>query len=276
MAIASERRVLHAQRSCSESDLRTRALETAPAPPLRRSAEDFDVIAEVKRHAPSVSPGRRNRRREPGLPARLATAYAGAGAVAVSVLTEPLAFDGDLDDLAAAARALALAERPVPVMRKDFIVSPYQVFEARAAGAGGVLVISDMMDDAVSRELIDAAIETGLWILVEAFRPRQFERAVELVRVAGGSGLDAFVGVNSRDLRSLRVDVRCHARVAGSLPLDIPVVAESGIASAEDAARAARLGYRLALVGSALVASSHPGRSLAEMIAAGRAARRTA
>jgi indole-3-glycerol phosphate synthase len=276
MTIASERRVLHARRGRPEAEVRMRALETPPAPPLVRDADGFDIIAEVKRHAPSAAGARAGRSREADLPARLASDYARAGAVAVSVLTEPLAFDGDLEDLAAAARALAVAERPVPAMRKDFIVAPYQVFEARAAGAGGVLLIADMIDDAAATALIDAAAEAGVWVLVEAFRTEQIERAVKLARAARAAGLEGLVGVNARDLRSLQVDTFRHARVAHSLPSDIPGVAESGVASAEDAARTARLGYRLALVGSALVASPEPGRSLALMIAAGRAARRAA
>lgn len=276
MAIASARRVLHARRSCDEADLRMRALETPPAPALVRAADDFDVIAEVKRRAPSAGGLRAPALREPNLAARLASDYAMAGAVAISVLTEPLAFDGDLDDLVTATRALGLAERPVPAMRKDFIVSSYQVFEARACGAGGILLIADMLDDPTSSSLIDAAVEAGLWVLVEAFRAAQIDRAVQLARSARTAGLEAFVGVNSRDLRSLQVDATRHDRVADFLPADIPWVAESGVATAEDAAQVARLGYRLALVGSALTTSPRPGRSLAEMISAGRAVRRAA
>jgi indole-3-glycerol phosphate synthase len=281
MAIASERRVRHARRSCGEADLRARALAMAAAPRLGRSREDFDIIAEVKRRAPSSrqpSGADRavDRAHDPEFAARLSSAYARGGAVAVSVLTEPLAFAGSLDDLAAAARALEGAERPVPVMRKDFILSPYQVYEARAAGAGGILLIADMLDDPAAARLMDAIAETGLWVLVEAFGAEPLERAVDLARGAAAAGVESLIGVNARNLRDLRIDDVRHARGADSLPPDVPWVAESGMRTAEDIARAARLGYRLALVGSALVAAAEPERSLAAMIAAGRAARRAA
>lgn len=271
MTIASRRRARSRARRIPPPEMRRRAAEAPPPPPLALSAEGFDLIAEVKRRAPGD--GRSAPARDPALPARLAAAYAAGGAAAVSVLTEPLAFDGGLDDLAAASRALRDSPRPVPTLGKDFLVDPYQVFEARAAGAGGVLLIAGTAE---AEALLDAAAEAGLWLLIEAFEDALVPRAVELAEEAAARGVEALVGVNVRDLRTLAVDPRRLARVAPRLPAGRPTVAESGIRTPADAAAAARLGYRGALVGRALAAADAPGALVSRMIAAGRAARRDA
>ncbi len=289
MAIASRRRAEAAARRIPDSELRARIADLPPPPPLTPSAEGFDVIAEVKRRAPgegAVSRGPETAA-DPGLPARLAGAYAGGGAVAVSVLTEPLAFDGSLDDLAVVARTLAEEPHPIPAMRKDFLVDPYQLLEARAAGAGGVLLIVDLLtertasgvdgrDAAGAAALLDAAAATGLWVLVEAFSDERLQGAVALVERAVARGVEALLGVNVRDLRTLAVDDDRLARVAHRLPPERPAVAESGMRSPADVADAARLGYGFALVGRALSRAPAPETLLADMIRAGRAARRQA
>lgn len=278
MAIASARRVEAARRREPATELRARAADAPPPPPFVPSADGFDVIAEIKRRAPGgATPGRRAGGPDDSqLPERLADAYAGAGAVAVSVLTEPLAFGGDLDDLARASRRLGGASRPVPTMRKDFVVDPYQVIEARAAGAGGILLIAELLDGDAARRLLEAAAAMRLWVLVEAFGDGGVARAAAIVGRARSHGVSALLGVNVRDLRTLEVDPDRLARAAGHLPSGVPAVAESGLREPADVAAAARLGYRFALIGRALAASGDPAGRLAELIRAGRRARQEA
>ena len=271
MAIASGRRCRLAGAGEPLSELRRRAGDVSGVVHPDLSGDGFDVIAEVKRRSPSANGPRAAPDHEDGLTERLAGVYARSGAAAVSVLTEPFAFGGSLADLVAAGDALRASERMVPVMRKDFIVDAYQVYESRAAGADGLLLIADMLSSDTSG-LMDAAEETGLWLLVEAFGDEQLGRAIELAREARSRGLTAFVGVNARDLRTLTVDRDRTARLAARLPEDIPAVAESGLRSADDAASTATLGYRLALVGSALMAHPDPSTLLADMIDRGRRA----
>jgi indole-3-glycerol phosphate synthase len=184
------------------------------------------------------------------------------------VLTEPERFGGSLADLAAVA---ARMQPPgLPAMRKDFLVDPYQVLEARAAGAGGILVIVAMLDDPNVADLIACALEQGLFVLLEAFDERDLDRAA---RLAEGRDGRILMGLNSRDLRSLAVDPDRLERLAPRFPDGWPKVAESGLENPEDAAGAAAAGYDLALVGSALMRSPDPGALLAAMLDAGRGAR---
>ncbi|NBU24112.1 MAG: NAD-dependent epimerase/dehydratase family protein, partial [Gammaproteobacteria bacterium] len=203
-------------------------------------------------------------------PARRARSYADAGAAAVSVLTEPSRFDGSLTHLEQAAAAIASAG--VPAMRKDFLVDPYQVLEARAAGAGGVLLILRMLPRDALERLLDAALEQGLFVLLEAFDDADVEAAMALIgprRVADDSLL---LGVNCRDLVTLQVVPGRLEAMADRLPAWIPRVAESGLASPDDAARLAACGYDLALVGSALMTGGEPRELAGAMLAAARGA----
>jgi len=271
MAITSTRRARRARVIVPDSEMRERAADAAPAPPLQLSEAGFDVIAEVKRRAPGRPVPVANRTRDLELPTRLAMAYASAGAAAVSVLTEPLAFDGGLDDLTRVVETLNGLDSTVPAMRKDFLVDPYQLFETRAAGAGGALLIADMLSLETVDPMLDAAKESGLWLLIEAFADASFPAAIDMARRARDRGIISLVGVNTRDLRTLTVDSDRLRRLAEDLPGDIPVVAESGLHDESDAANASRLGYRLALVGTVLVAAPDPVARLAGMIQAGRA-----
>lgn len=275
MAVASRRRAAFAARGVPLAEMRRRAAAAAAPPELRLSPEGFDVIAEVKRRAPGAGQPVAT---DPALPGQLARAYATAGAAAVSVLTEPLAFGGSVADLEAASTAAATAAgRPVPTMRKDFVVEPYQVYEARAAGAGGILLIAGLVTEDVAPRLLDAVADTGLWVLVEAFDDDLVPAARALARRAAGLGVRALLGVNVRDLRTLDLDPDRLARVAPRLPgpeSGIPRVAESGIRTPADAARAADLGYEVALVGRALASAADPAARLAELLAAGRSAAR--
>jgi indole-3-glycerol phosphate synthase len=264
MASQSAARVREARGRRGEGALLAACRETPPPPPLALGS--FDLIAEIKR----VSPAEGTLGADAVVPAR-ALAYASAGAAAVSVLTEPERFGGSMEDLAAAAEALRPAG--VPAMRKDFLVDPWQVLEARAAGAGGVLLIVAMLEDPALQAMLAAAREQGLFVLLEAFDEADLERAAELVPAAGPpEGAPVMVGVNSRDLRTLSVDPERLARLAPRLPPGLPAVAESGLRDAADAAAAAVLGYRLALVGTALMRAPDPRSLAAAMLAAGRRA----
>lgn len=234
-----------------------------PAPPLRLAG--FDLVAEIKRRSPAEGA----LQADADVAAR-AAAYAAAGAAAVSVLTEPTRFGGSLDDLAAAGRVLA--PLGVPAMRKDFLVDPRQLLEARAAGAGGVLLIVAMLGDAALGEMLAVAREQGLFVLLEAFDEPDLERAAGLAAGGADPAAPVLVGVNSRDLRTLAVDPERLARLAPHLPAGIAAVAESGLQTPADAAAAAALGYRLALVGTALMRAADPARLAADMLAAGRQA----
>ncbi len=263
MARSSAKRTATAKQSESEADLRGRAADRPPPPPLQSHASCFDLIAEVKREAPSA--GVLADGDDPEVVIKQADSYVRGGAAALSVLTEPERFRGSLDDLAVAARAV-----PVPVMRKDFLVDPYQVLEARAAGAAGVLLILRLLDDARMGEMIDAASETGMFVLLEAFDGEDLGRAGHIVPILRENKIQTLVGLNARDLTSLEVDNQRFVDLAGAFPEGVPRVAESGLATPEDAGRMAALGYHVALVGSALMQAHDPSKLTAAMIDAGR------
>ncbi len=245
-----------AARARAIGDLRR---EAARHRPPRLALDGFGVIAEVKLRAPSA--GALHTPADPhGFVAARARTYAGAGAVGVSVLTEPDRFGGDLGHLEAAA-----ASCPVPVMRKDFLVDPVQVWEAAAAGASGVLLIVRMLDDAELEALLAATVEAGLFALVEAFDQR------DLQRLAGHAlGPDTLVGVNTRDLVTLEVVPERLRDLRPLVPPEVPAVAESGMTGAADVGRAAAQGWDLALVGTALMRTSDPAALLRKMTATGR------
>lgn len=268
MAEASRERVALARRGMSDAEL-NRWASSSPAPqPLRLSPQGFDVIAEVKLRSPAV--GQLKAGGTEDIVARVG-AYATAGAVAVSVLTEPDRFEGSLDHLEQASRALA--GRGVPAMRKDFLVDPWQVAEARLAGAGGILVIARMLDREALLALIAAAKRFGLFVLVECFDEQDIAVARELVQAPQAQGVQLLIGVNSRDLVTLKVVPGRLEQLLPLLPATHPRVAESGVGTAEDAARLAGLGYELALIGSALMTAPDPAGLLSSMITAGRGAR---
>ncbi|HLF12569.1 MAG TPA: indole-3-glycerol-phosphate synthase [Gammaproteobacteria bacterium] len=262
MARSSRERVHEARAQSSEAALLKRAAALPPPPALE--LDRFDVIAELKLRSPAAG----------GLAAagfdRRAqlNAYAAGGAAAVSVLTEPTEFQGELAHLTDAASILGAHH--CPVMRKDFITDPYQVLEARVAGAGGILVIVTMLDDAAVRELVDCARDCRLFVLLEAFDAADLERIADFDSPHAAPPILA--GVNCRDLRDLNVRFERFAELASHLPRHLPTVAESGIATVADVETVARLGYRLALVGSSLMRASDPRAALVELIAAGRAA----
>jgi indole-3-glycerol phosphate synthase len=268
MAAASVARVRTAKASVAEATLLERAQRTPAPPALRLAADGFDLIAELKLRSPAAGAlGAAD-----ASVAAYVTACAHAGAAAVSVLTEPTRFDGALTHLSDAARALA--PHRVPAMRKDFLVDPYQVLEARVAGAGGVLLILRMLSRETLGALIECARTQGLFVLLEAFDAQDLEHMHEVIAAdAGRSTLLA--GVNCRDLATLEVVPERLLELAPLLPRGVPQVAESGVAAAADARRLAAAGYRLLLVGSALMRDQDPAGLARALIEAGRAARRT-
>jgi indole-3-glycerol phosphate synthase len=202
------------------------------------------VIAECKRRSPS-----RGILRQDYDAAAHARAYAGAGAAAISVLTEPTFFDGALEHLAAVRAAVTM-----PILRKDFIVTRYQVLEAVMAGADAVLLIVGALDAAGLRDLLAVATQAGAAALVEIHDEDELATAVD----AGA----AIVGVNSRNLRTLEVQPDLHERLASRLPAGAVAVAESGLRETEDLRRLERAGYSAFLVGERLIAEPDPGAAL--------------
>jgi indole-3-glycerol phosphate synthase len=267
MAFQSRARSLAAQAVTPARELRARIKDLPPAPRLNYSSGSFDLIAEVKLRSPAI--GLLKPIGAEDIAARVTT-YAKAGAAAVSVLTEPTRFDGSLKDLEVASAALAMLG--VPAMRKDFLVDSYQVIEGRAAGAGGVLAILRMLPRADLEKLVDTALELGMFVLLEAFDEADIELANALVAMRPAHHHLLLVGVNSRDLATLQVVPGRLIALADLLPREVRRVAESGVATAEDAARVASHGYTMALVGSALMSASDPQALAGAMLAEARAA----
>jgi indole-3-glycerol phosphate synthase len=267
MAVGSRRRAEAAKRVCPDAELLARALASPLPPRLRRHAAGFDLIAEMKLRSPAVGQLKSG---DEDVNARV-TAYARAGAAAVSVLTEPSRFDGSMAHLEQATSVLTPLQ--VPAMRKDFIVDAYQVSEARVAGAGGVLVILRMLPRAELDALIERARELRLFVLLEAFDAADIEVMHDIVAAHARSGVEMLAGVNCRDLTTLQIVPPRLDELAHLLPTSVPRVAESGVGSAEDARRVAAVGYELALVGSALMQGGDPRALATAMLEAGRGAR---
>jgi indole-3-glycerol phosphate synthase len=263
MAASSRARVRVARLKETEAALLERARAAPPPPSLELGG--FDVIAEIKRRSPAsgglVDAGFNVDRQ--------LEAYAEGGAAAVSVLTEPERFDGKLEHLADAAQPLAAYG--LPAMRKDFLTEPYQVLEARAAGAGGVLVIVTMLDDAQAMDLVQCAHELNMFVLLEGFDLADLERMAALD--LGRAQTQTLAGVNCRNLKDLQVDFERFKPLAAALPPGLPAVAESGIDHAGHIEIVAELGFSVALVGSALMRADDPQARLAEFIARGRQVR---
>lgn len=234
-------------------ELRARLADVDPArdplPFFRRPGAS--VIAEVKRRSPS-----KGDLADIPDPAALATSYARGGAAAISVLTEERRFGGSLEDLRAVRAAVQ-----TPLLRKDFIVTDYQLVEAREAGADLALLIVAALDDDELRRLHDLARELGLTPLVEVHDEAETERAVAL-----GAEL---IGINARDLRTLAVDGDTFSRLAPLVPDDRVLVAESGIFGVPDVETYVALGAQVVLVGEALVRDGEPEAAVRAMTGVG-------
>jgi len=254
MAASSRLRADETRAKLGAAELERRARSAAPPAPLALSDAGFDLIAEAKLAGPSR--GRLTHRP----PAALAAELAGSGAAALSILTEPSAFSGAMGHLEAASASVA-----VPTMRKDFLVDPIQVLEARAAGASGALLITRLLDSALLAEMTDLTLSLGMFVLVEVFEASDLDVASTVF------DREVLVGVNARDLATLEVSSERHAELLPSLPAHLPAVAESGVEAASDARRVAELGYRLVLAGTSLVRNPDPASAARALIEAGRA-----
>jgi len=230
----------------SPAEMRERA---AAAPPVRAfgaaiTGPPVRVIAEVKRASPSQGTIRPD-----ADPVAMAHVYEQAGAAAVSVLTDRRYFHGSADDLRAVRAAIGL-----PVLRKDFVVDPYQVYEARAMGADAVLLIAGTVPREVLAFLGQLAADQGMTPLYEVHTAEQVDEAL-----AAAAGV---IGINNRDLRTLAVDLDVTFRLRPRIPAGLVVISESGIESPADVARVCRAGIDAILVGTALMASPDPAAHL--------------
>ncbi|MEW6034358.1 MAG: indole-3-glycerol phosphate synthase TrpC [Chloroflexota bacterium] len=208
----------------------------------------ISIIAEVKRASPSK--GWLNRSLDAAAQAR---SYARGGAAAISVLTEPVFFHGSFADLEAAKGATEL-----PVLCKDFIVDPYQVFEARLHGADAVLLIAAILSDGALRTLRELARGLGMQALVEVHDERDMEKAL-----ASGARV---VGINNRNLSDFTVDLNTTLRLRPLLPPSVVVVSESGISSRSDIVMLERAGVHAVLVGESLVTAADPAAKIRELL----------
>jgi len=252
-------------RQRAEATARSRSLrqrrETVLAGPEPRSLGSFgsvfDVIAEVKPRSPSegVFPLRPV--------AESALAYQAGGAGMISVLTEPSEFGGSMKILQTVTAAVS-----IPVLAKDFLVDPIQVYEAREEGADGVLVIARILSEETMCEVLDAVSDCGVFALLEAFDEDDLAR----IRREVAQRDNLLAGVNCRDLDTLEVVPERHVTLAGQIPRGHVTVAESAIGAGSDVERVAALGYRAALVGSALMRTEDPTHLLSDLVEAGRRA----
>jgi indole-3-glycerol phosphate synthase len=245
------------QRLVTLAELKERAAAAAPARdawaalggPSDRSR--LKVIAEIKRRSPS-----KGDLASIADPASLAVQYADGGAAVISVLTEQRRFNGSLADLDAVRAAVE-----IPLLRKDFMIDEYQIWEARAHGADLILLIVASLSDAQLREYGALSRELGMNVLVETHTPGEVERAV-----AAGARI---IGVNVRNLKTLDVDRSVFAELAAGIPAGALVVGESGVRGVDDVRHYAASGANAVLVGEALVSDSTPRERIAEFMAAG-------
>ncbi|NPV60164.1 MAG: indole-3-glycerol phosphate synthase TrpC [Actinobacteria bacterium] len=253
VAALTRERVERAMREFPPYLLREACRKTADPPSFAAAlrgqrGDGVGVIAEIKRSSPSRGPIR------PELVVEeLVVAYERGGACALSVLTEPAFFSGSMEDLRQAARATRL-----PVMRKDFILHPYQLLEARAAGASAVLLLVALLGEGGLAFMLGEARRAGLEALVEVHD----EEEVEIALRAGADVL----GINNRDLRTLHVDLDTTRRLARIVPGEMVLVSESGYSRAEDLAGLKALGVDAVLVGGHLSGSDDPEAALRELV----------
>lgn len=251
---ATRRRVARNKAEADRRDLEQRAQEHVPRGFRRtlraRSEEGIAVIAELKKASPSKGLIRAEFR-----PAELAGELASAGAAALSVLTDEEFFQGSLGNLREASEAAA-----IPCLRKDFIVDEFQLLEARANCADAVLLIVAALSAGELKHLNSAARSCELDVLCEVHDAREVDSALE-------AGCD-LIGVNSRDLRTFKVDLQRAFELADRIPDPVVRVAESGIHSSEDVSKLRAAGYHAFLVGESLMRAERPGEALRELMRA--------
>jgi indole-3-glycerol phosphate synthase len=265
MAARSRERAADTRARTSEASLRSQIEAALPVRPL--PAHGFLLIAEVKRISPAQGILTAGEQSAADVASRAAM-YAGACASAVSVLTEPSRFGGTLDDLAAASRSAT-----IPVMRKDFLVDPIQILEARACCASGILLIVKMLSDHDLASMLATAAGMGMFTLVEAFDAEDLQRTGAILSTREHQPGTILIGLNTRDLRTLHVDPARLAQLVEKFPPGYPRIAESGLDTPDDIRRIVELGYDGALVGSALMRAADPPALCRAMAEAAQAAR---
>jgi len=253
--VASTRRIVEVRQAREPIDaLRARVERQQPRqahqfrPALSRR-DRLNVIAECKRRSPS-----KGVLRPEYDPAAIASGYAAAGAAAISVLTEPTFFDGSLDHLLAVRAVVS-----IPILRKDFVVSEYQVLEARAAGADAILLIVAALTSEELRSLAACAAGWGLDALVEVHSADELSIALD----AGAT----VIGVNNRNLRTLTVDVTASEALIARIPKGVVSVSESGLRTSEDLLRLRQMGYGAFLIGERFMTAADPGAVLRDLLA---------
>ena len=252
--VAGTRRIVEVR---EETESRAQLEARAHAVPLTKgrfeaalsTGDGVRIIAECKRRSPSKGVLRANYD-----PVAIAEGYADAGAAAVSVLTEPTFFDGSLAHLSAVRGAVT-----VPLLRKDFVVSEYQLYEARANGADAVLLIVAALRPVEVKVLHDHASALDLDVLVEVHDATELDIALD----AGAR----VIGVNNRSLRTLAVDVAASEALVARMPTDVIAVSESGLKSADDLRRLQDRGYRAFLIGERFMTAENPGQQLKGLLA---------
>jgi indole-3-glycerol phosphate synthase len=252
--IAATRRIVEVRQQQEPQAALAERAEAAASPAGRfqlavSGIDGVNVIAECKRRSPSKGVLRPDYD-----PVAIAKGYEAAGAAAISVLTEPTFFDGALEHLAGVRAAV-----DIPILRKDFVVSEYQLLEARAAGADAVLLIVAALRPVELKVLHDHARRYGLDAVVEVHDEHELAIAID----AGAR----IVGVNNRNLRTLDVDLGASERVIATMPADVVAISESGLKAADDLKRMRELGYRAFLIGERFMSAEDPGSGLAELLA---------
>ena len=213
-----------------------------------------NLIAEIKRASPSAGVLRTDFD-----PVAIARQYEQGGAQALSVLTAARSFGGRLEHIAQVKAAVGL-----PVLRKDFLADPYQVYESRAAGADAVLFIAEALALPQIVELVTLARSLQMWVLLEVHTAERLEEVLEILREPLRTGV--LLGINNRDLGTQRVDLATTEALAGRIPAAVPIVAESGIKSRRDVERMHAAGARALLVGEALLRSGDVGVTIRELL----------
>ena len=230
----------------------------------------FDIIAEVKDLSPSegklnLDGKNRNTR---------SSEYIEGGAAAISVLTEPVQFSGNINHLKEIAHSVS--GKGMPVMRKDFLVDIKQILETRMSGASGVLLIAAILSDKELQQMLDCCYEHSLFVLLESFNIDDVKRSSKLLKMPRYNDRavkgDLLFGINTRNLRNLEVNIKRLEILSSHLPEDAIWVAESGISNTRDVANLADIGYSMALVGTALMRSEDPSGLISEMLDVGRKA----
>jgi indole-3-glycerol phosphate synthase len=252
--IVDARRVSIAHRKRVLPEVALKIAVEKKAPPARDlaaalSRDGMNVIAELKKASPSLG-----QIREEYVPGVLAAELQQAGATALSVLTEEDFFSGSLADLKEARKAAQ-----IPILRKDFIVDPWQVWEARAAGADSFLLITAVLSDESLAELLQLGRALGMEALVEVHAREELDHAI-------GAGA-RIIGVNNRDLRDFRVRLETSLELIAAIPEDCVAVSESGLRNADDLSRLRSAGFDAFLIGEHLMKGASPGETLRQFLA---------